>query len=381
MGCQVRILAASFSHLRQKNPSLDARSESIDGIEYRWLPTPVYAGNGLGRVHNIAAFATRLFGRAGVRDRDYRPNLVISSSTHPFDIYAARSMAHSSGSLLVFEVHDLWPLTPMELGGMSRFHPFMLACARAESFAYTHADHVVSMLPAAEPYMRSRGLRPGRFTYIPNGMDVTWWQDQALTVPSEHAEVLDDLRSRGCFVVGYIGSHGIANALDMLLDAAELLRDHSIAFVLIGSGPERSSLQRDARARSLDNVWFLPAVPKPAVPGLLSVVDCAYLGWRRSSLYRFGISPNKILDYMMAGCPIVHAVDAANDPVAAAGCGFSVAPDDPAAIAGAVSRMASLDPDARRTMGDAGRHFVMQNHDYRVLARRFLEGALSNERR
>jgi glycosyltransferase involved in cell wall biosynthesis len=104
-------------------------------------------------------------------------------------------------------------------------------------------------------------------------------------------------------------------------------------------------------------------------------MDALYLGWLRTSIYRFGISPNKILDYMMAARPVVHAVDAGNDPVAESGCGLSVAPEQPAAIASAIRSLRALDATQLLAMGERGRRFVLERHDYRVLARQFLEAA------
>ena len=90
--------------------------------------------------------------------REFRPDIVIASSTHPLDIYGARSIARRSGARLVFEVHDLWPLTPIELGGVSPRNPFIMAMDRAERYACRHADPVVSIPPAADDYLVTRGL-------------------------------------------------------------------------------------------------------------------------------------------------------------------------------------------------------------------------------
>jgi glycosyltransferase involved in cell wall biosynthesis len=88
-------------------------------------------------------------------------------------------------------------------------------------------------------------------------------------------------------------------------------------------------------------------------------------------IYRFGIAPNKLMDYMMAGCAVLHSVEAGNDPVAEAGCGLTVAPESAEAIADGLRRLAALTPDERRAMGQRGRDFVLAHHTYPVLAARF----------
>ena len=118
---------------------------------------------------------------------------------------------------------------------------------------------------------------------------------------------------------------------------------------------------------------FLPAVKRDQVPELLNQFDALYVGLQRQPLFRFGVSPNKLMDYMMAGKPVVFAIDAGNDMVAEAQCGVSIPPEDSDAIADAARRLAATDPQELRAMGERGHAFILQHHEYDVLARQFLE--------
>jgi glycosyltransferase involved in cell wall biosynthesis len=244
-----------------------------------------------------------------------------------------------------------------------------------ENAAYRHSDAVVSMLPAAEPHMRSHGLAPVRFFHVPNGIDLGEWEGEPEPLPAPAAQALAEHRRAHRFLVGYAGAHGPANALDTLLDAAALLEDAGVGIVLVGQGPEKEALRGRARTMGLRHVAFLDPVPKRAVPSLLREIDGAFIGIARRPLYRFGVSPNKLMDYMMSGRPVVCGIqeDAGNDMVRDAGCGFSVPPDDPAALAGAIRRLAALAPAEREAMGLQGRRHVEERHAYGVLARQFLE--------
>ena len=346
------------------------RDETIDGIGYRWYATPSYRGNGLGRVRSMLSFLWQLWHDGRRLADDFKPDIVIASSTYPMDIWPARRIARRAGAKLVYEVHDLWPLSPMELGGMSRWHPFIVWVQMAEDHAYHHADKVVSMLPKALEHMRSRGMRAEKFVCVPNGVDEAEWADP-VPLPPEVAQQMERLKARRLPIVAYVGTHGLANALDALLDAAALLQDKA-QVLLVGPGPERERLLARVRQEGLANVTMLPSIPKQAVPSLLAEVDIAYIGWRPNALYRFGISPNKLMDYMMAARPVVHSVRAGNDPVAEAGCGLTVPPDDPPAIARAIEALAARTVAERQAMGQAGREYVLKNHTYPVLARRFL---------
>jgi len=379
-GHRVQMLAASYSHVRARQPEVGVapRDDTVDGIAYRWYPTRGYIGNGVGRVRNIWEFLKQVWGDTDRLVREFRPDVVIASSTYPMDIWVARRIARRVRAKLVFEVHDLWPLSPIELSGMSPRHPFARLCSKAESDAYRDADVVVSMLPCVHTYMASRGLDvPRKLAIVPNGISPDDWADKPMPISGDLAGTLATARAVGETVVGYAGSMGEPNALDTLLDAAARLRidpvGRKLRFVLVGDGHLRTHLQERVRKEGLTNVTMLPPIPKLQVPALLAQVDIAYIGWQRVPIYRFGIAPNKLMDYMMAGRAVLHSVEAGNDPVAEAGCGVTVAPQDTNAVVNGLLKMMNLAPAARAVMGERGRAFVLARHTYPVLARRFLD--------
>ena len=381
-GHRVQIVAADFSHVRARQPA--AGDDLVDGIHYRWLPTPHYQGNGLGRAWNIWRYLCQVWRQSRALVGQAKPDVVIASSTYPMDIWVARRIARMAGAVLVFEVHDLWPLSPIELSGLSPGHPFIRLCQAAEHAAYRDADVVVSMLPKVQGHMAERGLDLARLHIVPNGITPDEWPDEwpeggagvgADAGPPLREDVLAVIRAHhaaGRTVVGYAGSMGLPNALDVLLDAAGLLRDSAIAIVMVGDGHERARLARRIQAERLAQVSLLLPIPKAQIPALLAQLDIAYIGWQRVPIYRFGIAPNKLMDYMMAALPVLHSVAAGNDPVAESGCGLTVEPESPAAVAAGLRRLAALPAAERQAMGARGRAFVLAHHSYPVLAQRFL---------
>ncbi|MEW6707258.1 MAG: glycosyltransferase family 4 protein [Pseudomonadota bacterium] len=375
MGHRVQMLAAGFSHVRARQPAVGEApvDETTAGIAYRWYPAPPYQGNGLGRVRNIWRFLSQVWRDAPRLAAQFKPGVVIASSTYPMDIWVARRIARLAKATLVFEVHDLWPLSPIELSGMSPRHPFALLCQWAEDAAYRDADVVVSMLPKVHDHMASRGLDLKKLHIVPNGITLDEWQGEPPALRADVAQAMAAARAAGRTVVGYAGSHGLPNALDHLLDAAALLKGEPLQIVMVGDGHEKGRLEQRVRNEGLDNVTMLPPVPKAQIPSLLAAIDIAYIGWQRVPIYRFGIAPNKLMDYMMAGCVVLHSVEAGNDPVAEAGCGVTVAPESAVAIAEGLRRLAALPAEERRAMGERGRAFVLQHHTYPVLAQRFAQ--------
>jgi glycosyltransferase involved in cell wall biosynthesis len=144
-----------------------------------------------------------------------------------------------------------------------------------------------------------------------------------------------------------------------------------MTLLLVGDGPEKETLHERARELGLDNVRFLEAVPKSRVQDLLARVDVGVAHYTRTPVYRYGVSFNKLFDYMAACLPILFAVDTYADPVAAAGAGLTVPPDDPAALGEAFVSLASASPDERRRMGAAGRAYVEEHHDMARLGATF----------
>jgi glycosyltransferase involved in cell wall biosynthesis len=246
----------------------------------------------------------------------------------------------------------------------------------AEDYFCRHADRIVSIIPLAKDYLIGRGLDGHKFFHVPNGVAPEEWEDSETLLPELEAKI-DTIRSRYGFLIAYAGAHGIANALNTLLLAAQKLSGKDVGMVLIGGGPEKEGLIKQSQALGLSNVFFFDTVPKKQIPALLGQFDALYIGLQRESLFRFGISPNKIFDYMMAGKPIVQAIDAGNNLVEEANCGIYAEAENADAVAEAILNLKSLSPEERHNLGQNGKEYVIKNHTYEVLAKKFLE-AVSN---
>ena len=372
MGHQVTILAASYSHLRKVNKEMSSEFEEevIDGITYFWVKTPVYDGNGVGRIKNMFTFIYKTHRKAGFFAKNYQPDVVIASSTYPSDNYVAKKISKLSGAKYIYEVHDLWPLSPMELGNMSKFHPFIATMQHGENIAYRKADAVISMLPATQDHMQDHGLRQNKWHYIPNGIIIDDWENTPPLNP-KHLNIIQDLKKKHQFLLGYAGGHSISNSLNTIVDTAKILKSNKdIYFVLLGDGIQKQQLIE--RSINLSNIIFLDTIPKTQIPAFLELMDVLLIAWNKSPLYRFGINPNKIFDYMMAQKPIIHATDAPNNFVDEARCGIAVVPEKPQAMADAILKLSVTPKSERDRMGKNGHEFVMKNHDYKILAKTFI---------
>ncbi len=375
MGHRVTIIAGDFSHLRRNNPSVkkDFQSEHIEGIEYVWLKTGQYSGNGVKRAITMERFVRKLFVHSKMIAQRWKPSIVIASSTYPLDTYPAQRIAKIARAKYVHEVHDMWPATLYEVGGMSKKHPFVVAMQIAEDSAYKHCDKCVALAPYSKDYMVEHGLNPEKFINIQNGIAEEEWA-LADDIPEEHRRFFAEHKNQ--FIVGYFGGHALSNALDYCLDVAEKCKkaDKDIVFVLVGDGVEKKRLVQRTIDEMIDNVFFLPPVSKTAIPTLVKQFDCSYMTGMPSPLYRFGLCLNKMYDSMMAGIPIICAFDAPKTPVSIFHCGIECNPSDADQVVEAILQIKSLSPDERKQMGQNGRNAVIRDFTYSALAKKFLDG-------
>ena len=377
MGVDAQVICPSFHHIFDR---LEQRQgdETIEGVPFRFIPASTYRSNGLDRLWNMARFCVNLLRDPRLRvPEEQAPDLVIASSPHPFAFLPAARIARRYRAKLVFEVRDLWPLSVVELAGVRQGHPFVKLASWVERYAYRHADHVVSLLPAARDHMVERGLAAGKFLYVPNGID----EDDAAPPAGDPPETpligrAREWRKAGKFVVAYTGAMGPPNALWALVEAADILQSRGnfvSQFALVGRGESKPELERFAARHGLRNVEFFDAVPKGELAWFLRLADAGFISLKRQPLFRFGVSPNKLFDYMLARLPVIYAIESANDPVGEAQCGLRIFAERPQAIADAVEKLIALPAERRKQMGDAGRAYALREHGYRALARRYIE--------
>jgi glycosyltransferase involved in cell wall biosynthesis len=380
LGHTVMILAADFSHLRSKQPlvNTDLQSENTDGIIYIWLKTLRYKSSGFKRILNILMFTAKSLIKNKRITALTNPDVVIASSTYPLDIYPAYLFAKKNNAKLVFELHDMWPLTPMIIGNYSKYHPFIWLMQRAENFACRKSNCYISLLKNAKDYLIMHGLENGKFFYIPNGFPSEEVDSAETPVPEEYEELLKKIKDASELTVGYAGGFEPTNALKNFLSAANHFADnHGIAFVLVGNGSEKQELMEMAKASNQRNTYFLPPVSKNLILGLLRKFDVLYAGGVKSILHSYGTSFNKIPDYMLAEKPIIYAVDEPNSLVEEVGCGIQIPAENELELVKTIEFFSELPFEERTAMGKKGREYVLKELNYTSLAKKFLNAVES----
>lgn len=372
-GHEVTIFSSSFSHYRFQEEKLLPHErwkvEEIDGVRFVWLRTTPYRRNDWRRAINMLSYALRAWRVA--RRRPERPDVIIGVSVHPLAALAAYLVSRATRSRFFFEVTDLWPETLVEFGVLSRAHPLVWLLGAIERFLYGKAERVIALLPNLAAYLAERGIDPGKAVWIPNGVDLSRYA----ALPPYEGEV------DGTFTVMYAGGLVRSNALDVVLDSAFLLQEErvdAVRFVFVGDGTDRGRLVARAATLQVRNVEFREAVPKQELWRFMAEADAFVLSLADLPLYRYGISLNKLCDYLACGRPVLFAGRSTYNPVEAAAAGVTVPPGDARALATAIEHLRTLPAAERRRMGENGLAFVRAHHDIARLAEQ-LEAVLAGK--
>ncbi len=362
-GYEVTIVSGGFNHLFLSYPSTPKlfNTERIKGGEMVWVRLRSYRGESfLGRFLSWFEFLVKLF-KLPI-DQGNPPNVVLVSSMSIFPIFHALYLKRRFKSKVILEIRDIWPLTPMELGGYSRYNPVIVFMGMVEKYAYRNSDQLVSVLPGFNKHVENVLGFAKPVHWIPNGCN------SSISSAPPQGETLN--LDPAFFNILYTGALGIANAMEFIVEAADILQSHTrVRFIIIGDGPEKENLVK--QAEGLNNILFYPKVAKENLHFILSKADVTIISWRNKRLYEYGVSANKYNDYMLAGKPIISASNIKDDPVTLAGCGFQVPAENPKAIAAAVLKASQLPLEANERLGKSGRDFVLKNQTYQSISNKY----------
>ena len=346
----------SRTFTRRERGARQVVPEVIEEVEFRWLWAASYERNDWRRLRNWLTFSRSLWRDAGAIAK---PSVVIGSSPHLFAALTAQRLAARWKVPFVFEVRDLWPESLVAASGRKGAAYYGLKpLAR---YLYAKADRIIVLARGSGQYLERAGVPAERLAYLPNGVDTT-----AFDVPRDRSTAPSPFR------LVYLGAHGPANGLDVVLRAADLLRsDGNVEILLVGDGPLKADLRQKATDLGLTNLRFLDPVPKTEVPSLLGKMDAGLMVLRDAPLFRYGVSPNKLFDYLAAQLPVVCNVPGeVADHLYSARAGVQARDASPEALAQAIQTLRARGPEAQAKMGANGREWVEHNHGRNVLADR-----------
>ena len=366
-GHQVIIIASSFHYSKHQEMKVYGESdfikEKLEGIDFVWLKTPAYITNGFKRVQNMLVYLWKVLKYVPSLSLA-KPDIIIGSSVHLFAVYGAYVLSKTYRVPFVMEVRDLWPKTLIDMG-LSRWHPFIIFLGWLEKFLYVKADKIISNLPYAHEYIQ-QFVPKEKVVWISNGVDLK-------------AMPYVEKSSSPSLVVCYTGAIGIANNIGLLIEAAQILKDYQdIVFYIVGDGTEKDALQALVKIKYLKNIFFKDTVSKEEVFRILLASDILYFNLKDSPVFQYGISSNKLFDYMAAGRVVIFSANTKNNPIKEAQAGYCIEPDNLDMLVKTLLEVYHLPDKKRVEMGIKGRKYIETYCSVDVLVTR-LERILEDE--
>ena len=291
------------------------------------------------------------------RSVKHRPDIVIVSSLSLLSFFTVGVLKKIFKYKMVVEVRDIWPDTIIEMKKVSEKNIDIKFLRWIENYGYQKADLFFSPIPLLDVYLRTKLKKPFKFICITQGFDnETVFKSTCRYEMSFNSEY---------FNVCYAGSIGAVNYIDELLSAANLLRDKKIRFIILGEGPEKRKLIE--KYKDNKNIIFLNAVSREEVIPIISKADLLVNLWGKLNIYQYGVSPNKWIDYMLSGCPILVAYNGYRSMINEADCGFFVEANRPDILAETILNISQMDKAELTIMGLNGRKWVLDNCNYKDL--------------
>lgn len=373
-GCIVNILLSSYSrddgYLFKEN--IHVIKDDEEGVNYIYIKSkPSHKQNGVKRVLNMISFCILIWmNLSKICKIAGKPSHVIASSVHPFVWEIGYIIASKFRAKFVAEIRDIWPLSLIEVQHISKHHPLVLLMNIVEKRAYLRADAIVSTMPYAYMHVcESFNVKREKVYWMPNGINVQQYEsnlDSAIELP---ANISSFLTSHWSCV--YTGSIVASECISLMLKAFEMIKDEDIYFAIIGDGHELSKLIEMKNCLGLDKVRFFPKVDNSLICKILQKSHCCIAGVHDLPLYRYGLSLNKLNDYLLSGKPVLFACSYPN-VVEEAGQ-FNIASDNPKKMAETILKIKDMTKSELEEISLRSRKKIYDVYDYNIIADNYLE--------
>lgn len=302
-----------------------------------------------------------------------KPDAIIVSSLSILTFLSGVILKRKYNCKLIVEVRDIWPLTVIESKGWSKNNPFIWFLSYVERKGYRSADAIIGTMPNLKEHVIN--VCPGsehKVHYQPMGYDPDFNYGSAAQTDS-FADFFNTT-AKEKFVVGYAGSIGFANCVDQIVDAANALKDEPVIFTILGDGPLKPKILKQVEDYGLTNIHFFDKVAKNQVGVFLSHPDLLINPWKGgNTLYKYGVSPNKWIDYMHSAKPILVSLDGYHTIINDANCGKFIEADNPEKMAEEILKFSKMDKTELREMGYNGKKYLIEKLSYDVLAASYLK--------
>ncbi len=363
-GHSVTIIASSFHYsiLSDFKTYKDSFfiAEKIHSVNFVWIKTIPYAGNGFDRLRNMLSY-NRGVKRYLKKSKPPPPEIIIGSSVHLFAVNLAFRLSKKYKARFWAEVRDFWPHTLVLIGQMKKHHPIVFLFKSMEKRLYKKAEKIITLFPKGHHYLE-RFVPRQKILYLPN---------------SFNTEILNNLPEKTFFDpekfnITYAGTIGLANDVETFVKAAEHINNNNIVFHIIGEGKEKEKIQVMVAKKQLSNVTLHSSMPKKDLISVLRQADVLWAGMKNSKLYQYGFSFNKLYDYMASKRPVILSSAEKNNIIEDAGCGTTIAPENSEKLAEAILQFYNMSKEQLHMTGTKGFEFLMKHLTTKIIAEKLL---------
>lgn len=351
-GIETKIFTSDFNHYNHEYVSKESQ-EKLSPVKFKYFHVPPYQGNGLKRIVNMLVYSAKILSLL-FTPKNKCADRILASSPHLFGAFAGLILAKIKGIPFTLEVRDIWPMSIVLLGNHSEKSLPIQVFSFIEKMLYMYSDSIITLLPDSINYMASIRGNSENIFWIPNGV-----------ISDNHS--LKEVDSHKTTIV-YAGSHSIANDIETLIYAASKLDPAlQVEVKLYGEGKDKPDLIKLVKDLNLDSISFFESVPKSQIPAVLGDADALWLGMKNSKLYQYGVSPNKLFDYMAAGKPIIYSGADPNPLVNKYACGISCKAECPDSLASVIAAFVKMSKEEKLKLGENGRKAAVGEFDLKVL--------------
>lgn len=341
------------------------RRDIVEGIQV--LRVPIYAAANKGFTRRIANYLS--FGASASIVGPWvteKPDLVVATSPQFLTAVAGYWLSRLYRVPFVFEVRDLWPKSIVAVGAMSATSPAVKLLEQIELFLYRNATHLVVVTESFVDEIAQRGIDRKKISVVTNGVDLDLFR------PSPRVAARTELGLPDGFLATYVGTHGMAHGLGMILDAAPTLAKEGVTFLLVGEGAEKAALRERAARENITNVIFWDQRPREMIAKVYAAADVCLVLLRKKDLFTTVI-PSKIFEFMGAGRAIHTTVDGeSRGIIERARAGVYSPPEDLEAFVETLREL-SRNPQKLESLGHSGREYAEANYSRPALAARYAD--------
>ncbi|HPJ13333.1 MAG TPA: glycosyltransferase family 4 protein [Caldisericia bacterium] len=368
IGNQVILITSDSNHFSNfPKTKKTYNNDTEDDVPFKWIRTIKYKKTvSILRVLSWLDFELKLF--LMPLKSMVKPDVVIISSLSIFSIVYGNYLKKKFNCFLVFEIRDIWPLAMTEEGGFSKNHPLVRFIGMIEKFGYKKADLIVGTFPKLDMHVKNILGYDRPFFCSPQGFD----PEKYNTDEEIDTSMFQNYVHKDRVIIGYAGSIGISNSLQLFIDTIKLMKDDSdIYFLIVGSGDLKHKYEEELAG--YHNVVFLHRIEQDKVKCFLSICDIVYLSTNDSKFWKFGQSLNKIVEYMLAGKPIIATYTGYPSMINEANCGVFVPSKNPEDLRDVFISYAHFSKKERENIGKKGRDWIYQHRTYEMLAKDYLQ--------